>query len=70
MQKTSEEKPVVRFNGEPEFFDYFGGDRHPVARVDALDHPAWGAGTVRTSLILKRNDDGSFETLNTHYVPS
>lgn len=69
MQKTSEEKPVVRFSGEPEFFDYYGGEGNLVARVTALDHPVWGHELVRTSLVVKQNDDGSFETLNTRYVP-
>lgn len=70
MTKRSEDKPVVRFVGEPVFFDYYGGDSHPVARVTALDHPVWGEDILRTSLIVKHNDDGSFETLNTRYVPA
>jgi hypothetical protein len=69
MPKTSEEKPIVKFEGEPEFFDYYGGNKHPVARLQAVDHPVLRTGQLRTSLIIKRNEDGSFETRNTHYVP-
>jgi hypothetical protein len=65
----TEDKPIVRFSGEPSFFDYPGGEELPVARVHALDHPVWGDDIIRTSVIVAMNEDGSFETLNTRYVP-
>jgi hypothetical protein len=40
-----------------------------VARVSALDHPVWGKDTVRTSVVLQKFSDGSFETMNTVYRP-
>jgi len=68
MQKTTNDKPIVQFVGEANFFKYFGGEAL-VAMVHTLDHPVWGAEEVRTSRVIKRNEDGSFETLNTRYVP-
>jgi hypothetical protein len=58
-------KPVVHFNGEPEFFEI---GQNEVARVHALDHPFWGKDILRTSSIVKKFEDGSFETRNTMYV--
>jgi hypothetical protein len=69
MSTPSEDKPIVKFDGAAEFFDIYGGDKNPAARVLALDHPIWGTEHVRTSRIVKINGDGSFETLNTRYVP-
>lgn len=59
-------KPIVRFLGEPIFDEYPQGT---VAGVHAVDHPILGWQYVRTSLIVQKNDDGSFETLNTIYTP-
>jgi hypothetical protein len=58
-------KPIVYYTGTPQFDSttYLG---HEVAHVYALNHPALGAGPVRTSSILEHFDDG-FETLNTIY---
>ena len=67
---TTNSKPTVRFTGEPEYGLYQGDTKSPIAWVNALDHPVWGEEYVRTSRILKLNEDGSFETLNTLYVPS
>ena len=61
------EKPVVHFKGEAEFHVHDSGST--VARVFAVDHPYWGAEVLRTSTVLKRFDDGSFETRNTIYKP-
>lgn len=61
-------KPVVYFLGQPRWdTEMFPG--HEVAHVFTLDHYVWGREAVRTSKVVKKNDDGSFETLNTRYVP-
>ena len=62
------EKPVVYFSGEARFdTKLFPG--HEVAHVRTVDHYVWGADKVRTSSVVKKFDDGSFETLNTLYKP-
>lgn len=61
-------KPVVHFIRGTESF-YEAGPDMKMARVRALDHPIYGAEIIRTSLIVKEHDDGSFETLNTIYKP-
>lgn len=68
MPKATEDKPIVQFVGMPRFFKYMGGGAR-VASVRAIDHPVWGFDEVRTSKVMKINEDGSFETLNTRYVP-
>jgi hypothetical protein len=66
-------KPTVRYTGEAKFFNYYTYEKEDeltkdtVARVSALDHPVWGKDTVRTSVVLQKFSDGSFETLNTVY---
>lgn len=67
--KRSDEKPIVHFDGQALFYDYGDNPEWPVADVFAVDHPILGMQRVRTSIVLKVNDDGSFETLNTRYVP-
>ncbi len=62
-------KPIVRFAGEPTFFNWQGTETI-VASVLALDHPRLGCRMVRTSKVIRRNKDGSFVTLNTKYVPA
>jgi hypothetical protein len=76
-------KPIVRFAGEPTFYyvelaamhqktyGQYADDEGYVeyARVYGLDHPILGEDTIRTSIVVKKHDDGSFETLNTLYVP-
>jgi hypothetical protein len=64
--KNQHNKPVVYFSGEAHF-DV--GSKYTVAYVSAIDHPYLGTLPVRTSAVQKRNDDGSFETLNTIYKP-
>jgi hypothetical protein len=41
------------------------------ALVMTVDHPKLtnSGGASLTSAVLRINDDGSFETFNTHYVP-
>jgi hypothetical protein len=62
------DKPEVFFIGDPRFdTEMFPG--HEVAHVRAVNHYVWGDDKVRTSSIVKKFDDGSFETLNTIYKP-
>ena len=66
-------KPVVHFNGEAFFRPYEvigSGETGEIAYVYAVDHPRLGRDNVTTSKVIKKFDDGSFETLNTLYVPS
>jgi hypothetical protein len=74
------QKPIVFFTGEAEFFSVFIKDEDKeeleldtneviVAGVYAINHPKLGRDRVRTSVVVKKNHDGSFETLNTIYVP-
>lgn len=77
------DKPKVRFVGNPVFYSVELAPMHQkiygqyadaegfveYARVFGLDHPILGADTIRTSIVLKKHDDGSFETINTIYVP-
>jgi hypothetical protein len=66
-------KPIVQFLPPATFYDYHSElteKTYELARVYALDHPRLGQGDIRTSIILKHNEDGSFETLNTHYAPA
>lgn len=59
-------KPTVHFMGEPTFLKW---EELETALVHTIDHPRLGQDIVRTSLIVQKNEDGSFETLNTLYVP-
>jgi hypothetical protein len=61
-------KPEVLFVGDP-VFDKKLFPGHEVAHVRTVNHYVWGQDDVRTSRIVKKNDDGSFETLNTIYKP-
>lgn len=61
-------KPKVYFTGEPVWdTKIFPG--HEVAHVNAVDHYVWGKDKIRTSTVLNKFPDGSFETMNTLYVP-
>lgn len=77
-------KPVVDFIGKvtftkrimtvPELLrDYAvhlnADNSYEYANVYAMNHPILGEDLVRTSIVIKKNDDGSFETLNTVYQP-
>lgn len=76
-------KPIVRFEGRAIFYSlalapihqktygqYADADGHvEYASVFVLDHPILGKEGIRTSIVLKKHDDGSFETMNTLYVP-
>ena len=59
-------KPVVQFKDDAEFISV---EDFEYARVYAMNHPRLGRGPVRTSIIVQKFDDGSFETLNTIYRP-
>ena len=77
------DKPKVRFVGEPVFYTGKLSPMHQktygqyadeegyveYARVSGLNHPILGSDDIRTSIVLKKHDDGSFETMNTLYVP-
>ena len=68
MTKVNNTKPEVFFIGEPRFdTEMFPGNE--VAHVKTVNHYVWGQDNVRTSCVVKKNDDGSFETLNTIYKP-
>ena len=64
------EKPIVHFYGQAHFdtFEHEGG-AVTIANVYAINHPRLGNEYVRTSRVIARHEDGSFETLNTIYVP-
>lgn len=65
-----QDKPIVHFRGEVSFhYGEWEGIEWQYARVWALDHPVLGEGDVRTSQIIHRFEDGSFETRNTIYKP-
>ena len=61
-------KPIVHYDGEAMFLQAY--DSSYYASVFALDHPVVGRGWVRTSNIVSKSGDGSFETLNTIYAPA
>ena len=66
-------KPTVHFIPPATYqtvHDIASGTDATVAHVYALDHPILGQTDVRTSRILNRFEDDSFETLNTIYVPA
>lgn len=67
--KAPERKPVVFFTGQPRFIEWAGKKDVIVASVYALNHPKLGETQVRTSQVMDKFDDGSFETMNTMYIP-
>jgi len=83
VDKTNMIKPVVHFLGAPIFYSVELEPMHlrvygnyadedgfvEYARVYGLDHPILGRDNIRTSIVLKKYDDGSFETINTIYKP-
>ena len=83
IDSTNMIKPVVHFLGEPIFYRVELAPVHErvygnyadddgcveYARVHGLDHPILRTDNIRTSIVLKKYDDGSFETMNTLYRP-
>ncbi len=67
--KAPERKPVVFFTGQAQFIDWPYKKDVQVASVYALNHPKLGETRVRTSQVMEIYDDGSFETMNTMYIP-
>jgi hypothetical protein len=67
--KAPDQKPVVFFIGQAKFIDWAYKKDVQVAMVYALNHPKLGEGQVRTSQVMEIYDDGSFETMNTMYIP-
>lgn len=66
---SSAPKPVVFFTGKARFVDWPYKKDCQVASVYALNHPKLGECLVRTSQVMEIFDDGSFETMNTMYIP-
>lgn len=79
------QKPTVRFLGTPtfhkvkitspmireEYKQYLDDEGcYEKAIVYGLDHPILGEDTLHTSIVVEKHGDGSFETLNTRYVPT
>ena len=65
---TEKHKPTVLFTGEARFdTTMFPG--YEVAHVNTLNHYVWDRDLVRTSEVLNKFEDGSFETMNTIYKP-
>lgn len=63
-------KPVVHYTGKARFYEVEADDGFvEYARVRGLDHPILGKDDIRTSIVLKKFSDGSFETMNTVYRP-
>lgn len=76
-------KPTVHYRGKAEFYSSLLSPMHrkiyglyadaegnvEYASVYGIDHPILGEDTIRTSIVLHKYDDGSFETMNTIYVP-
>lgn len=63
-------KPVVHYTGKARFYEVEADDGFvEYARVYGLDHPILGKDNIRTSIVLKKFSDGSFETMNTVYRP-
>ena len=58
-------KPTVHFIRE----SFMPTTYHNSASVIALDHPRLGYGRIISSSVVEMREDGSFETLNTFYVP-
>lgn len=64
-------KPVVHYIGKAIFYEVEADDGFvEYARVYGVDHPILGKDNIRTSLVVKKFSDGSFETLNTVYRPA
>lgn len=66
IRKLSNMKPIVYFDKESAWV----GDEGQIAYVQAQDHPNFpGDRYLRTSTVVKKFKDGSFETKNTLYKP-
>ena len=69
-------KHTVFFRGTPYFEQgTYINNKHNVvpferAHLAALNHPKLGRTYVVTSQIVEKYNDGSFETLNTFYLPA
>jgi hypothetical protein len=68
-QASQNNKPVVHFLNEATFEDNWMGTGCKVAHCVVIDHPRLGQSDVRTSAVIKINEDGSFETRNSIYQP-
>jgi hypothetical protein len=68
---TLQAKPVVYYAGAPQFYNWNGDVRYPVASLSyVVGHPNLGnCRDVRTSTVLNVYLDGTIETKNTIYRP-
>lgn len=64
---STDPKPTIRFYPPAYFRPAFGDGE--IALVVVEHHPYTKTNHVATSTVVKKNDDGSFETLNSLYVP-
>jgi hypothetical protein len=69
---TNSNKPVVLYLGKARIEKWLYNEDIEVAYLDfVVDHPALGsANNVRTSAIVKKDEDGCIETRNTIYKPA
>lgn len=69
--ELQQEKPVVYYVGLPQFSDWHGNPKWPVAHLPyVIGHPALGnCYDVRTSTVQKVLYDGTIITRNTIYKP-
>ena len=61
-------KPTVTFINDVVYYTRMFEDCE-VAHVQTVNHPTLGATWVRTSKVLNKFEDGSFETVNHIYTP-
>ena len=66
--QNNKQKPVYYFIGKARFTYWSDTDRQ-VAHLELEDVHPCGDNYVRTSAVLYKFDDGSFETMNSIYVP-
>jgi hypothetical protein len=63
------EKPVAYYMGQPEFW-MWNENSEVASLLFVINHPVLGkCSNVRTSTVLQKFFDGSFETRNTMYKP-
>ena len=69
--EQEQEKPVVYYIGVPQFSNWNGDPKQPVAHLQyVIGHPALGdCFDVRTSVVRKVLFDGTIITRNTVYKP-
>jgi len=66
--QNNKQKPIYYFIGKARFTNWQATDKI-VAHLELEDGHPCGSDYVRTSTVVYKFDDGSFETLNSIYVP-